>query len=81
MKVLSPLLLAAALGGIAGAQQATFTMVPNAYALMDVTPDGTTVVGNMNGGDAFYWRWQQDPAPTTIGQAWAVAISGARRSK
>ncbi|HZM00689.1 MAG TPA: hypothetical protein VFD43_10600 [Planctomycetota bacterium] len=40
----------------------------------DVTPDGAVAVGWKSGG-AFYWRWQVDPSPVSIGGLGAVAVS------
>jgi hypothetical protein len=40
----------------------------------DVTPDGSVVVGSSQ-GNAFYWRWQVDPAPVLIGATGAVGVS------
>jgi len=56
------------------AQDASAILVPNGFGIADITPDGKTVVGFGTGG-AYYWRWQEDPAPTFIGGDNAIAIS------
>jgi len=55
-------------------QDASYTALPAGIGVNDITPDGRIVVGAGN-GQAHYWRWQEDPAPTFIGSGTAAAIS------
>lgn len=54
------------------AQQSVLT--PNGAIIQGVSGDGSRVVGTYN-GEAFYWDWRVDPAPTPIGGRLARATS------
>ncbi len=66
------LLLLTLVATSAEAQQ--YIPIPDGWAARDVTPDGEIVVGTRPGG-SFVWRWRDDPAPTLIAGAGAVAVS------
>lgn len=68
------LVTASLVAGSLSAQGATYRPIPGAWNGADITPDGKVVVGDGPGG-AFYWRWQEDPVPTLIGNASAAAVS------
>lgn len=59
-------------GATLAAQQ--FIPLPAGAMAMDVTPDGSVVVGIANGG-GFIWRWRVDPAPTIVPGGTMVAVS------
>lgn len=67
-----PLLL---IGGSAAAQE--FRVIPETFRARDVSRDGRVIVGETE-TQAFYWRWQEDPAPVIIGgtEAWGVSDDG-----
>ena len=71
--ILAGLAASLVLGTAASGQQ--FLTVPlNSAWVNDVSPDGRVVVGDWFGG-AFYWRWQEDPAPVDIGGTSARGVS------
>ena len=76
MKLLSFPTVAAAtlLAGSLQAQAARYIEIPNGWGGTDITPDGSLIVGSGPTG-AFYWRWDEEPAPTFIGGVSAAAVS------
>jgi len=65
-----------AFSGDSRAATAQFVQPAGVISVNDITPDGSIIVGQAaNGAGAFYWRWQEDPAPTLIGGLSAVAVS------
>ena len=71
---------AAALAGSAAAQ-ASYTVVPDAWNVNDITPDGSLVVGRgVNpltlAVEGYIWDWRNDPTPSWIlGDCDPIAIS------
>ena len=68
------LALFAGLGLAAPASAQQFVPIPSGSYVIDMTPDGSIVVGNGAGG-GFYWRWRTDPAPTFIGGNEVTGVS------
>jgi len=77
MKLFRSLSFAAAtlVAGTLTAQGASYLEIPGGWDGADITPDGKVVAGFGPFGGVFYWRWQEEPAPTFIGGNSVGAIS------
>ncbi len=72
--VLATLAVAVVLAAAAPAGAQQYIPLPTGTWANDITPDGEVVVGTAPTG-CFIWRWRDDPAPTYIAGADAVAVS------